>query len=431
MKLSANSIIITSVFLAMTITGLLRNYKDMQGVIWSDTEGYYMYLPAVFIQHSIHHVPERSMDCRRNDKGELMMKYTCGIAYFYSPFFFAAHAAAILFHKKQTGFSGIYYGAMIVCGAFWGCVGISLLRRLLQRYFSPRSTWITLACIVLGTNFFHYSTKQMAMSHIYSFVLVAALLLITDEYYRRPARKLVFILSLLLGWLILIRPTNCVILLPMLLLNTASVRDITERLRLLKARLKDIVPAIPLMLVPAIPQLLYWKAMTGKWVIYSYAGEGFIYWRHPKITAVLFDPLNGLFLYSPILLLLLPAIILYGRRKETNALATVSTFCIITYLFASWWAWYFGAAFGHRCYVEYLPLFALPMAAMIDGLLRQRSVALRIASLLLMGTMIYYSVTMSLLDDYDHVTKQWEWVKWEQLVRKAVTLDFSTSSLNG
>ena len=58
-----------------------------QSVIWSDAEGYYMYLPALLIIGDFHKIPERSVWPQRNEKGEMMIKYTCGVALFEAPFF--------------------------------------------------------------------------------------------------------------------------------------------------------------------------------------------------------------------------------------------------------------------------------------------------------------------------------------------------------
>ena len=62
-----------------------------------------------------------------------------------------------------------------------------------------------------------------------------------------------------------------------------------------------------------IPQLMYWKEMTGHWIYYSYTDEGFKYWNKPKIFAVLFDVQNGLLLYSPMVILMLIGIF-YGLK---------------------------------------------------------------------------------------------------------------------
>jgi hypothetical protein len=45
---------------------------------------------------------------------------------------------------------------------------------------------------------------------------------------------------------------------------------------------------------------------------------------------------------------------------------------LATYIIASWWAWWFGGAFGHRCFVEYISLLVLPFAELIKNILSNR-----------------------------------------------------------
>jgi len=86
----------------------------------------------------------------------------------------------------------------------------------------------------------------------------------------------------------------------------------------------------------------------------------------PKIPDVLFDVQNGLFLYSPLVLLMIVGIFLGLRKKNFQAPATLIIFSIATYMFASWWAWWFGGAFGPCCYVEYYALLAFPLAGLYE-----------------------------------------------------------------
>jgi hypothetical protein len=39
-----------------------------------------------------------------------------------------------------------------------------------------------------------------------------------------------------------------------------------------------------------------------------------------------------------------------------------------TYLIASWWDWQFGDSYGHRGFVESLPIFALGLATVFERL---------------------------------------------------------------
>jgi len=43
-------------------------------------------------------------------------------------------------------------------------------------------------------------------------------------------------------------------------------------------------------------------------------------------------------------------------------------FCLASYIFGSWWAWWFGGAFGTRSFVEFYAVLALPLAYMLKYL---------------------------------------------------------------
>ncbi|HJW29640.1 MAG TPA: hypothetical protein VJ508_10440 [Saprospiraceae bacterium] len=56
-------------------------------VLWSDAEGYYKYLPAIFLLKDVHKMDAGSIWPTYNTQGEFVDKYTCGVAYFELPFF--------------------------------------------------------------------------------------------------------------------------------------------------------------------------------------------------------------------------------------------------------------------------------------------------------------------------------------------------------
>lgn len=394
----------------------------MPGVIVSDTEGYYMYLPAVFIQHDLHKVPERTMNARLNEKGEVVIKYTCGVAIFYAPFFVLSHIAAHTFNYNTSGFSTPYYYGIMLCGVFWSVVGIWLLYRLLRQQFSNKTAILTTLAICAGTNYFFYATKWMGMSHIYSFVLVAGLSLLLRRYYERRSVSLAAVIGALTGLLVLIRPTDILLLLFFVLIDISSKDALKKRMQLIARQPADLLLAVACLVCVFIPQLLYWKEMTGHWVHYSYAGESFVYWRAPKIGAVLFDTQNGLFVYAPILLMVAAG--LFTKDTRANNVAVWPVLLIGTYLFASWWAWWFGAAYGHRCYIELLPLFALPMASAIDGI-GKKSITMQRALYALMAIAIVYNIGLTHVFDQTGVMwdgPQWRWNRelWWGMVKQIV-----------
>ena len=170
------------------------------------------------------------------------------------------------------------------------------------------------------------------------------------------------------------------------------------------------------------PQMLYWKAMSGHWVKYSYENERFIYWAHPKIAEVLLDVQNGWLLWSPIMLFLFWSLVVKRKDPRTNALGTTVVLVIITYLFASWWAWWFGGAFGHRCYIDYYPLLAFPLAVTMESILGAKRLYVKILLFVVITLFCYYSVAMATMyftgGMWDGPAWQWNYDRWWGLVRK-------------
>lgn len=169
------------------------------------------------------------------------------------------------------------------------------------------------------------------------------------------------------------------------------------------------------------PQLLYWKEMTGHWIYYSYADEGFKYWNKPKIMAVLFDVQNGLFLYSPLVLLMLVGVFYGLKIKKYHSPAMLLIFVMATYIFASWWAWWFGGAFGHRSYVEYYAILAIPLAGLIDKIFSLKNKYIRLSFQSLLIILMIYSVRLSYLytsigGPWDGADWRWNWEKYQWIM---------------
>ena len=83
----------------LLIVSLNRVAPGPRSVIWSDAEGYYKYLPGLFILRDFHKLDAGSVWPYYNDQGEFVNKYTCGVAYFQLPFFLAGH----IWHGLKKG----------------------------------------------------------------------------------------------------------------------------------------------------------------------------------------------------------------------------------------------------------------------------------------------------------------------------------------
>lgn len=408
----------------MLVVGLSRTASNRRAVIWSDAEGYYKYLPGLFLLGDFHRLEPGSIWPYYNDKGEFVNKYSCGIAYYQLPFFGMALLEHALRGQPTTDhYDAVFSRWMAVSGIVYAWLGLLILYHALRRTVSIRTAGWTVAAVFFGTNLYHYATKEMGISHVYSFFLFACLLHAIPAVLRRPGWTTSLVLGALAGSIILVRPTNIIVLILLLGMEVYSLGQLRDRAAWLWRNAGWLSLAAVVALLVWIPQFLYWHEMTGRWIYYSYTEEGFKFWKAPKIAAVLFDVQNGLFVYSPMALLMLAGVGLGLRKRAWHSPALLVIFCIATYLFASWWAWWFGGAFGHRCYVEYYALLALPLAGLLQAGFQARSAILRYALPILLVALMIYSVRLSHLyttvlgGPWDGPDWRWNWDKYAWIMR--------------
>jgi len=413
---------LTVLFFLVTLIMLHRIDYNPKSVIWSDAEGYYQYLPALFIIKDVHRMPPGSVWPYYNKQGEYVDKYTCGIALFELPFFAVAYGGSYLAGIDTSDYlNPLYCRAIALCALFFTFLGLRLLRKALLKITSPGVTFWVVLSVFFGTNLFYYATKEMGVSHGFSFFLFCALIYHLPVYLQHPSRLNSLLMGGILGWIVLIRPTNGIIALLLLLYDVYTITGFKQRVSFYLKHYSSVLWMIPAAFIFFIPQLVYWKEMTGQWIYYSYTDEGFKYWNQPKIAAVLFDVQNGLFLYSPLVLLMVVGIGLGIFKRNFQGPAMLLIFSIATYIFASWWAWWFGGAFGHRCYVEFYGLLAIPLAGLYQHISVHWKTLFRISFYSLVLMLMVFSVRLSYLytsigGPWDGADWRWNWDKYEWIL---------------
>ena len=134
------------------------NKSQTEATISWDVSGYYFYLPAVFIYKDIQQVAFRDAihekyrpasapyQAFQHPSGNFVMKYSCGLAVQYLPFFLAAHALAPALGYPADGFSRPYQAAIGWGSLLIALIGLWLLRKNLLRYFSGLHRFPGRAC---------------------------------------------------------------------------------------------------------------------------------------------------------------------------------------------------------------------------------------------------------------------------------------------
>jgi hypothetical protein len=368
--------------------------------IRSDGVGYYSYLPAIFIDYDLtmqtryqraQFSPSNSYGISPyQDTDRYLNKYSIGVAVMMLPFFLVGHILTLVTGPPTDGTTIFYQFAVGMAGVWYALLGLLLLKKALERCFSRAAVLLTLVCVLFGTNLFHYATFDVTFSHAFSFCLFAALLFLLPRWYAKPSFRTTALLALVCGLVVLVRVPNIIVWLFVPLYGIIRIGDVRERLDFFLAHRAQMLALGGMVLVILLPQVLYWYYITGHWLLNPYQSEGFRYYLEPHIFGTLFGIQRGLFVWSPVLLLVMPGLWLLRRQASAYLLPILLYLPLITYIIASWHAQGYGASYGHRVFVDSLSILAFPLAAFFDSL---RSTLARTAVTILVSLLIGLSLT--------------------------------------
>lgn len=344
-----------------------KGYFNHRSELWADKSGYYIYLPALFKYDFDAHAFPEDLETQLGDgfkldslSGKVNTKYTCGVALLQVPFYLVADFLAP--EGEDDGFSPVYHKSVNWAANIYLLIGLLFLERFLRRYFARKTIYWVLMTIFFGTNLLYYSIDETGMSHVYSFAMgsIYLYLLHATSFFKRRHVIQTFVLGLVMGMIILLRPTNIILLGIGYLLDIQNGKQLKERLLLL-FRPAVLMPLLIGVLLPLIPQMLYWNYLYDSPIRYSYGDEGFN-WTSPQLIKTWWSTYNGLFPYSPFYLIILSGVAYMIIKRRTNGWLLAITFLLTSYIFSSWWIWTFGCSFGGRNFIDYLPLYSIAIA---------------------------------------------------------------------
>lgn len=370
-KIDVSKGAIAIILLIMTIVSSNLNWGKTHwtNVIIADGKGYYAYLPAVFIYKDLnfgffdeiekekYFNENKYYDYRASTKdGKIINKYYCGTALAEMPFFLLAHLGSFLTENEMDGYSKLYPIFINIGALCYLLLGLFFLNALLKLYqVSEGNRAITLIAAVFGTNLFYYVAVEPSMSHIYSFTFITLFFYYAKQYFITYSSKTFLILGILVGMIVLIRPINGLVFfaLPFVAGKLSTFKIAFSKLFSQK---KPLLLGLLFFLGIVSIQLLIYKISTGNFFVYSYQEEGFNF-LSPHFIDILFSYKKGLFLYTPVYLVALSGGYFLWKSNRFEFYTWFGFFCLITYVFSSWWMWYYGGSFSSRVYVDILSLF--------------------------------------------------------------------------
>jgi hypothetical protein len=377
-KISVRNFLIFSFCLLSAFLYLDGNWRKSRFPIQMDANGYYVYLPAIFIYQDLEHLgfvnqmPEqfdRKYFLYPSARGGYMTKYSPGVAILEAPFFLVAHALAPALGYEASGYSPPYRLAVAIAGLFYSCLGIWILSLVLARYFRHETVLLTAALLLFGTMFLFYILFQPALTHNFVFVALALELWFLERWIRSQSITDLFGAGACTGFATLIRPTEVLIGL-VLLGYVLALRPKGKNLfAYLISQIGPLLGAAAGFVLFILPVFAYWKYATGNWVAYTYSDEGFYFDRPWQIWYGLFGFRKGWFIYTP--MLFLAAWGMWGLVKSQQFRPFVQGLLwylpFNLFIVLSWYGWWYGGCFGNRALVPALALAAYPLAWLLEN----------------------------------------------------------------
>lgn len=379
-----------------TSSNLKWSEQGRKYTIVSDGKGYYGYLPAVFIYHDLsftwfdsieskYYDEHTKYDYRAGETGKPIDKYFCGVAVMQLPFFLAGHVFTLMSDEPADGFSKWYVIFTCLGAIFWLGIGLHYLRKFLALHGAKEhQSAFLLFVIYFGTNLFYYTIIEPTMSHLYSFSLVCMFLYFGKKWIDNNDKASALKAALAFGMIALVRPVNILIAI-WLVVEAGGLQLLWKRkLEVLKSA-KHLIAASVFIIIPFFIQMIIWKIQTGNWFVNSYGEEAF-HFGQPHIMDFLFSYKKGMFVYLPLTLVALFGIIPLWKKESGKAVLAILFFFTIIYILSCWWMWYYGGSFGTRVIVEFLPVFALMLYFLLNGI-KARVVKITVVSLIVALTL--------------------------------------------
>ncbi len=400
-----------------------RLWKKEERVVFWDVKSYYAYLPAVLIHGDltfsfIDEQPEIYADRIWPDplpNGNKLIITTMGLAILYMPFFLMGHLVALVTGAETTGYSPPYFFFLLASSVFYLMLGLLALRRVLLKYVPDNIAGIVIAILFWGTNLYWYSTFEATMSHAYSFSLISIFILLSIKWHQAPGIFISVITGLIFGLIVLIRPNNGLVALVFILYGITTFEGFKEKFNFYLKNTRFIIVLIIFAFLVTVPQLLYWKYISGSWIINSYGDRGVFFFNNPQIFNGLFSYRKGWFVYTPVMLVSVLAIPFLLQQKELKKffLPILIFLLINVYVILSWWSWWYGGGLGLRAFIDSYALLGIPMAAFLYYII-QKKWWIKVPVIAILGMLTYYGYFTNLqylhnAIHHDSMTKEAFW----------------------
>jgi nitrate reductase NapE component len=251
------------------------------------------------------------------------------------------------------------------------CVLVVAVARRLR--IPPWPTHVALVTMVFGTASFVFGTYDGGFTHVYLALGVAALVWAATRTLQQGRSGSSAIVAFLAACFI--TAMRNVDILPVMLLVAAYaavvlVREQRRWSKQTKRLALDLAPVVAGVLLASAGQIVLNHHFSGTWTLSSY-GEHRFTWGQQMQRSVLVSYTRGLFTYWPIMAVVLVAGFAV-RKARAWTLLFAALVALMTTIYGFWpdWALGGGAGFGHRGFIEIVPVGMIAFAMALSSLRR-------------------------------------------------------------
>ena len=299
---------------------------------------------------------------------------------------------------------------LIISHCFFESLALLMLLVMLSKQYSSIRCFLLLFFMLFSSNVLWYFTRDVGLSHSSSFFVFTSLLFLLQKEQKSSVLWLVCLVFLSALALVL-RPINLFAL--VLLLFTYGIDRFSDLLALLREKFWTLLPLLTLALFPLLLQCLYYQYAYGSWISYSYGNEGFPFLFNPQFLSLFFALGNGLFPYNTPLLFVALGFAFFWKKQGKKHWPALALLFLTSYIYAAWWSVGLGCGFGHRGFVEFMPIFLFPFASFFDALGRKKQ--------WIFSTLFFLHAVFLLKISYAYDgcwqgKNIWEWAEWWRLM---------------
>lgn len=352
----------------------VRFFNPPHNILAFDTFGYYIHLPARYIYHdpglknfqwvekinqTYKNTPTFYQFAEGKD-GQKVIRFYRGMSFVLTPAFWVGDMWARLSGAPRDGFSKPYTTAVWIWGLIMNFFGLWLSRKILLRYFDEITAAIALILMFLVSNLYFFMGYGNEIPHVHLFTLLCLLIWLTIRWYDKPDLITALLGGLTAGLIAVSRPSEILVLLIPLLWGVHNKETAQAKLMLLLKNWPSVIVMGLGIALPLIPQLLYWKAVSGQWIFQVYNDPGSqLDLQNPRFLYTLFSFRKGWLIYSPVMVFGLWGLWKSIKDKKVWGWAAVSYFILNLYLIASFTSL---ISYGWRAFIQTYAALLLPMA---------------------------------------------------------------------